>query len=65
MSFSDVRIIIDKSIASEFDLINNISFIRYNYYHPAYNLMPKGKFTKSYDDDNNLIIHYERISNGE
>ena len=47
---------IDASIANRFDRIDRISFVRYNYYQPAYNFNCKS-MTKETLADGSIVFH--------
>lgn len=53
-------ILIDKSIANEFDNAPGIQFLRWGYYNPAYYIDPDSAVTKETLADGTLVFHIRR-----
>ena len=49
-------IIIDASVADKFNDVDQISSIRYEYYHPAYNIGSKDQI-KEIDENGDIVFH--------
>ena len=56
---TDCDITVDSSIVEDFSKIENLSFVRYNYYRPCYHITGRlaGKETL---EDGSMVFHYRK-----
>ena len=52
---------INQIIAHDFDTVNEITFLRYDYYNPAYAVDHDTKTTKEILPNGNLVYHVRKI----
>ena len=57
---TDCDITIDPSIAHNFDTTNEIHFIRWGYYKPAFAIDNQTKTTKETKEDGTLVFHVRK-----